>query len=143
MRKISLAMIYWITYYGLISKCFYISTGRVLLRLTAGKLEQMGIDQESHRHSLLQKILGLRIRDDVESLTIFEGRNKVRILSTANLSILTTTKTASINYLWASELLDRFYAMWKFQKVHCINDFWLMHLKNISHFPLSDWVKPW
>lgn len=47
-------------------------SGRVLLRLTAGKLEQMGIDQESHRHSLLQKILGLRIRDDVESLTIFE-----------------------------------------------------------------------
>uniref|UniRef100_UPI00398E4E4C sterile alpha motif domain-containing protein 12-like n=1 Tax=Pristiophorus japonicus TaxID=55135 RepID=UPI00398E4E4C len=44
-------------------------SGRALLRLTAGKLEQMGIIQESHRQSLLQEILQLRIQDDVESLT--------------------------------------------------------------------------
>ncbi|XP_051881331.1 sterile alpha motif domain-containing protein 12-like isoform X2 [Pristis pectinata] len=49
-------------------------SGRALLRLTAGKLEQMGIDEESQRHSLLQEILRLRIQNDVESLTpIFEG----------------------------------------------------------------------
>ncbi|XP_059837678.1 sterile alpha motif domain-containing protein 12-like isoform X2 [Hypanus sabinus] len=47
--------------------------GRALLRLTEGKLEQMGIDEENHRHSLLEEILQLRIQDDVESLTsIFE-----------------------------------------------------------------------
>ncbi|XP_069742672.1 sterile alpha motif domain-containing protein 12-like isoform X2 [Narcine bancroftii] len=44
-------------------------SGRALLRLTAEKLEQMGIDQESHRYSLFQDILRLRIQDDVESLT--------------------------------------------------------------------------
>ncbi|XP_067839872.1 sterile alpha motif domain-containing protein 12-like [Heptranchias perlo] len=44
-------------------------SGRALLRLTAGKLEQMGIGQESHRQALLQEILQLRIQDDVESLT--------------------------------------------------------------------------
>ncbi|XP_072913215.1 sterile alpha motif domain-containing protein 12-like [Hemitrygon akajei] len=48
-------------------------SGRALLRMTEGKLEQMGIDEENHRHSLLQEILQLRIQDDVESLTsIFE-----------------------------------------------------------------------
>ncbi|XP_041044598.1 sterile alpha motif domain-containing protein 12-like isoform X2 [Carcharodon carcharias] len=44
-------------------------SGRALLRLTAGKLEQMGIAQESHRQSLLKEILQLRIQDDVESLS--------------------------------------------------------------------------
>ncbi|XP_067873949.1 sterile alpha motif domain-containing protein 12-like [Heterodontus francisci] len=44
-------------------------SGRALLRLTAEKLEQMGIGQESHRQSLLQGILQLRIQDDVEGLT--------------------------------------------------------------------------
>ncbi|XP_062892055.1 sterile alpha motif domain-containing protein 12-like isoform X2 [Mobula hypostoma] len=51
-------------------------SGRALLRMTEGKLEQMGIDEENHRHSLLQEILQLRIQDDVESLTsIFKGAN--------------------------------------------------------------------
>ncbi|XP_078069102.1 sterile alpha motif domain-containing protein 12-like [Mustelus asterias] len=44
-------------------------SGRALLRLTAGKLEQMGIAQENHRQSLLKEILQLRMQDDVESLT--------------------------------------------------------------------------
>ncbi|XP_038655966.1 sterile alpha motif domain-containing protein 12-like [Scyliorhinus canicula] len=44
-------------------------SGRALLRLTAGKLEQMGIAQESHCQSLLKEIQQLRIQDDVESLT--------------------------------------------------------------------------
>ncbi|XP_020380169.1 sterile alpha motif domain-containing protein 12-like [Rhincodon typus] len=43
-------------------------SGRALLRLTAGKLKQMGIAQESHRQLLLKEILQLHIRDDVESL---------------------------------------------------------------------------
>ncbi|GCC20194.1 hypothetical protein chiPu_0021301, partial [Chiloscyllium punctatum] len=43
-------------------------SGRALLRLTAAKLKQMGIAQESHRQSLLKEILQLHIQDDVESL---------------------------------------------------------------------------
>ncbi|XP_007898658.1 sterile alpha motif domain-containing protein 12-like isoform X2 [Callorhinchus milii] len=44
-------------------------SGRVLLRLTAGKLKRIGIHEESQCEALLQEILQLRIQDDVGSLT--------------------------------------------------------------------------
>ncbi|MGH0137497.1 UNVERIFIED_CONTAM: hypothetical protein FKN15_063881 [Acipenser sinensis] len=43
-------------------------SGRALLRLTDSKLERMGIVQEQQRHDILQDVLPLRVREELDNL---------------------------------------------------------------------------